>query len=135
MNRWISTTLLAACVLASSAFAQGFTREAPRDVKPGLMAVSATPPLITMDGQPDRLSPGSRVRDTNNMLVLSGALAGKTVYTVYRRDTAGLVHEAWLLTPEEYAKLGGTSSGDPAGIKRFNELLDLIWAARMLLLK
>jgi hypothetical protein len=135
MNRWIPATLLVTCLVAASAFAQGFTREAPRDVKPGLMAVSATPPLITMDGQPDRLSPGSRVRDTNNMLVLSGALAGKTVYTVYRRDAAGMVHEAWLLTPEEYAKLGGTSNGDPAGIKRFNELLDLIWAARVLLLK
>ncbi|HSV83889.1 MAG TPA: hypothetical protein VLK85_32225 [Ramlibacter sp.] len=135
MNRWIPTTLLATCLVAASAFAQGFTREAPRDVKPGLMAVSATPPIIAMDGQPDRLSPGARVRDTNNMLVLSGALAGKTVYTVYRRDSAGLVHEAWLLTPEEYAKLGGTSSGDPEGIKRFNELLNLIWAARMLLLK
>ncbi len=88
-----------------------------------------------MDGQPDRLSPGARVRDRNNMLVLSGALAGKTLYTVYRRDAAGLVHEVWLLNEEEYAKVGGNYNGDPEGYKRFAELLDMIWAARWLLLK
>ena len=61
-------------------------------------------------------------------------LAGQTVYTVYKRDAAGLVHEVWLLNEEEFRKLGGTSLGDPEGIKRFNELLDLIWANRWLLL-
>ena len=137
MNRWIRFAL-AGFFLATAAFAataQGIVRDAPRDVKPGIMAVSATPPIITMDGKDDRLSPGARVRDLNNMLVMSGALAGKTVYTVYKRDSAGLVHEVWLLTETEYGKLGGASTGDPNGYKRFLELLDLIWAARMLLLK
>ena len=68
------------------------------------------------------------------MLVLSGALAGKTVHTVYRRDSMGLVHEVWLLTPEEYKKVGGTSAGDPEGHKRFAELLNLVWAARALMM-
>ena len=137
MNRWIRTAL-AGLFLATAAFAatsQGIVREAPRDVKPGIMAVSATPPIITMDGKADRLSPGARVRDLNNMLVLSGALANRTVYTVYRRDSAGMVHEVWLLTEAEYEKLGGVSTGDAQGYKRFIELLNLIWAARVLLLK
>jgi hypothetical protein len=136
MNRWIRTAL-AGLSLATAAFAasgQGIVREAPRDVKPGIIAVSATPPIVTVDGKPDRLSPGVRIRDLNNMLVLTGTLAGKTVYTVYRRDSAGLVHEVWLMTAEEYAKVGGTT-GDPAGIRRFYELLDLVWSARHLLLK
>ena len=47
------------------------------------------------------------------------------------------MHEVWLLREEEYRKLGGTSAdlGNPEGYKRFAELLDLIWAARWLLLK
>jgi hypothetical protein len=137
MNRWIRLAF-AGISLATAAFAataQGIVREAPRDVKPGIMAVSATPPVITMDGKDDRLSPGARVRDVNNMLVLSGALANKTVYTIYRRDGSGLVHEVWLLTEAEYEKLGGVSTGNPEGYKRFYEFLDLIWAARLLLLK
>lgn len=129
MNRWIPTALLG-LTLASAALAQGLVREAPKDVKPAIIAVSATPPIITVDGKPDRLSPGARVRDRNNMLVLSGALAGKELYTVYRRDGAGLVHEVWLLNEQEYAKLGG-STGSGEAVRFFNEMLALIWGARV----
>ena len=133
MNRCLQQALagLALVLLPTIALAQGLSREAPKDVKPAVIAVSATPPVITVNGQPDRLSPGARIRDLNNMLVLSGALAGKSLYTVYRRDSAGLVHEVWLLTAEEYQKLGGTNAGDPNGIARFVELLNLIFAARV----
>jgi hypothetical protein len=134
MNRWTRTALAALACTAGAVFAQAVMRDAPRDVKPGIIAVSATPPLITVDGKPDRLSPGARLRDRHNMMMLSGALAGQTLYTVYRRDSAGLVHEVWLLNAEEYAKVGGISTGDPEGYKRFAELLDLIWSARNLLL-
>ena len=102
-----SLLFIALAFIASLAFAQGIRREAPKDVVLGRMSVTA-PPQIALDGKPDQLSPGSRIRDLNNMLVLSGALAGKTLPVVYKRDAAGLVHEAWILTEEEYAKLGGT---------------------------
>jgi hypothetical protein len=131
MNRWIRTALTGVALLAATAaLAQGIVREAPKDVKPAIIAVSATPPIITLDGKEDRLSPGARIRDTNNMLVLSGSLANKSLYTVYKRDAAGLVHEVWLLTAAEYEKVGGTSAGDPQGYKRFIELLNLIFTAR-----
>jgi hypothetical protein len=131
MNRW-NTLLPAIALLVWSALAaaQGFVREAPKDVKPAIIEVSATPPLIRLDGKEDRLSPGVRIRDLNNMLVLTGNLAGQKLYTVYRRDPAGFVHEVWLLTADEYRKLGGSSAGDPEGHKRFAELLSLIFAAR-----
>ena len=135
MNRWTRLLLAGLAFAATAAFGQAVMRDAPKDVKPAMITVSATPPIIAVDGKPDRLSPGARVRDRNNMLVLSGALAGKTLYTVYKRDSAGLVHEVWLLNEEEYAKVGGVSTGDPNGYKRFNELLDLIWQSRWLLLK
>ena len=130
MNRWTRTAFAGLSLAAAAACAQGITREAPKDVKPAIIAVSTTPPVITVDGKEDRLSPGARVRDRNNMLVLSGALAGQTLYTVYRRDGAGLVHEVWLLDEQEYAKVGGKYAGTPDGIRRFAELLDLVWAAR-----
>ena len=131
MTRWIVSAVLGlACMAAGPSFAQGLTREAPKDVKPAVIAVSATPPIITLNGQPDRLSPGARIRDLNNMLVLSGSLANQRNYTVYKRDSAGLVHEVWLLTSDEYAKLGGIDVGDPNGINRFIELLNLIFSVR-----
>lgn len=132
MTRWTRTALAGLTFAATAAFAQGFVREAPKDVKPAIIAVSATPPIIAVDGKEDRLSPGARIRDRNNMLVLSGQLAGKSLYTVYRRDSAGLVHEVWLLNEEEYAKVGGKYGGDPQGHKRFAELLNIIWTARAL---
>lgn len=134
MNRWTRTALagLALTAVACAGFAQDIIRTAPKDVKPGIIAVSATPPIITVDGKDDRLSPGARIRDRNNLLVLTGTLAGKTSYAVYRRDPMGLVHEVWLLNEEEYAKVGGKYDGNPEGYKRFAELLDLIWQARAL---
>lgn len=110
--------------------AQGMRRDAPKDVVLAQMVVTA-PPQITIDGKPDHLSPGSRIRDLNNMLALSGGLVGKTLPVVYRRDAAGLVHEVWILTDEEYRKLGGATAGGASdGFKRFNELLILIFGAR-----
>jgi hypothetical protein len=119
---------VALALLAGLASAQGIRREAPKDVVLGKMVVTA-PPQITMDGKPDQLSPGSRIRDLNNMIVLSGGLAGKALPVVYKRDAAGLVHEVWILTDAEYTKLGGTGSGAD-GYRRFIELLALIFGAR-----
>jgi hypothetical protein len=138
MNRCIESrgraALLACALLAgpalaslSPAAAQGIVREAPKDVVPGRLVVVA-PPEVTLNGKPDRLSPGARIRDLNNLLVLSASVVGKELPVVYRRDAAGLIHEAWILTPAEYAKLGGTDT--PAAVKIFNEVLALIFGAR-----
>ena len=138
MNRCIESrgraALLACALLAgpvllpiSQAAAQGFVREAPKDVVRGRLVVTA-PPQVTLDGKPDRLSPGSRIRGLNNLLLLSGSVVGQDLPVVYRRDAAGLIHEAWVLTPEEYAKLSGTDS--PSGYLRFNELLAIIFGTR-----
>jgi hypothetical protein len=137
-NKTLARLTLAACaaLAGTSLFfpgavsAQGIQREAPKDVVLGRLVVTA-PPQITLDGKPDRLSPGSRIRDLNNMLLLSAGIVGKDLPVVYRRDAAGLVHEAWVLTDEEYSKLGGASgAGGADGYKRFAELLAIIFGAR-----
>jgi hypothetical protein len=121
---------LAGLWLSLPSYSQGIVREAPKDVVLALMVVTA-PPEITLNGLPDRLSPGSRIRDLNNMLVLSGGIVGKTLPVVYRRDAAGLVHEAWILSADEYTKLKGADpTSGPNGAKRFAELLSLIFGTR-----
>ena len=95
--------------LPPPATAQGIVREAPKDVRPGRLVVTAAP-QITLDGKPDRLSPGARIRDLNNMLVLSAGITGQDIPVVYRRDAAGLVHEVWVLTPDEYRRLCGVDA-------------------------
>lgn len=131
MNRWIKPLLAAVALCAAGlAAAQTLTREAPRDVVPGRLAVTL-PPVATLDGEPVRLAPGARIRDTRNMLVLSGTLAGQDVPVVYRRDGAGLVHEVWLLTEAEYARIGGKGpTGDPQAVREFQNAMALIFGAR-----
>jgi hypothetical protein len=58
-------------------------------------------PEILLDGQPDRLSPGARIRSAQNMLVMVGAIQGEKFLVNYTRDPAGLVSQVWILTPQE----------------------------------
>ena len=56
---------------------------------------------ILVDGQEARLSPGARIRGPNNMLVMSGAMAGQRYVVNFTRDTFGNVHQVWVLTDLE----------------------------------
>ena len=109
----------------TAASAQGIRREAPKDVLLGQLQITA-PPEVILDGKIDRLSPGSRIRDLNNMLLMSGSVVGQILPVVYRRDAAGLVHEVWVLSADEYSKLSGVQVGTSA----FFDLLAIIFGAR-----
>ncbi|MBE7940880.1 MULTISPECIES: hypothetical protein [Ramlibacter] len=119
---------LAALAMSLPVAAQTMRREAPVDVKPARMTVTQAPE-IQLDGTADRLSPGARIRDLNNMVVLSATLAGTTVPVVYRRDAAGLVHEVWILTEDEYAKVTSVGSGSDAA-RKVAQVLALIFGTR-----
>lgn len=128
MKRWIFSA--AALLLAAfAAQAQVPLRMAPADVKPARLTITA-PPQISLNGQPDRLSPGARIRATNNMLVVSGSVVGQALPVVFRRDPMGLVHEVWVLTEEEYARVAPSDDGTPEGHKRFAEALQIIFGGR-----
>jgi hypothetical protein len=124
---------VAAFTLSITAFtapalqAQTTGRQAPSDVKFGHITVTH-PPEIKLDGKPDRLSPGARIRNTNHMLLLSGSVAGKTLPVLYRRDAVGLVHEVWVLTADEAGKIENATSGK--GGQALDDLLSLIFGAR-----
>ena len=75
-------------------------RQFPAHALRGEIVVLA-PPEITLNGDPARLSPGSRIRAQDNMLQLSGGLVGQKLRVNYTVDTLGLVHDVWILRPEE----------------------------------
>ena len=66
----------------------------------GILQIVA-PPSVLLDGHPDRLSPGVRIRSPYNMVLMSGALVGERMLVNFTRDSGGLIHEVWVLTPEE----------------------------------
>lgn len=68
----------------------------------GVLRVTA-PPEILLNGKPARLSPGSRIRGTNNLMVMSGTLVGQDLKVRYTLEPLGLVHEVWILTAREIA--------------------------------
>lgn len=72
----------------------------PQAAKRGVLVVTQ-PPEVLLDGRPERLSPGTRIRGRNNLLVLSASLVGQELPVRYVRDPLGLIHEVWILTEAE----------------------------------
>lgn len=89
---------LAIASLGSSAQVVG--RPFPPNAMRGILTVTQ-PPEVLMNGKPDRLSPGARIRGTNNMLVMSGALMGQAMLVNYTRESNGYIHDVWVLTDAE----------------------------------
>ena len=90
---------VAAIAIAAPALAQ-VQRNFPQNALRGTI-VFGQPPVIALNGDVTRLSPGARVRDLNNMIVMTGQLIDLKAVVNYTLDASGLVHEVWLLRPEE----------------------------------
>ena len=86
--------------LPNSAAAQSFVRPFPPAAKRGTLVVT-TPPQVLINGVSERLSPGARIKDVNNMMVMSGVLVGKSVLVNYVRNGQGLIQEVWILNAAE----------------------------------
>ena len=91
-------------MVGSGAWAQNVVqRNFPANALRGEIAFGQ-PPEVVLNGQAARLSPASRIRGTNNLLVMSGALIGMKAVVHYTVDPLGLVHDVWVLTDAERAK-------------------------------
>lgn len=91
-------------VVASGAWGQNVVqRNFPAAALRGEIAFGQ-PPEVLLNGRPARLAPGARIRGTNNMLVMSGALLGKKAVVHYTVDPLGLVQDVWILTDAERTK-------------------------------
>jgi len=95
---------LAVCPLGS-ALAQDVTplpRNFPEHVKSASMVI-VNWPNIRINATPDRLSPGARIYDTHNLIVSPTSLGNLPFWVNYVRESHGMVHEVWILTPQEAA--------------------------------
>lgn len=63
------------------------------------------PPKAQLNRQATQLAPGARIRDTNNMMVVSGSLVGQRLVVNYTLDSLGQLHEIWILREEETRRL------------------------------
>ncbi|MFT4268264.1 MAG: hypothetical protein QM586_13765 [Xenophilus sp.] len=77
-------------------------RSFPVNTLRGRLVVTAFPEAA-LDDRPERLAPGVRIRDPQNMIIQPATITGQRLAVNYRRDPAGLVNEVWILTPAEAA--------------------------------
>jgi hypothetical protein len=96
----LALSLSGATLLAA---AQSLVRPFPATAERGVMQVVA-PPVVQMNGKPDRLSPGARIRGINNMLLMSGAITGQNLLVNFVRNPTGEIHDVWVLTEAEAAQ-------------------------------
>ncbi len=82
-----------------------------------------TPPAIELNGQSTQLSPGSRIRNQNNLVVLSGSLTGQSFKVHYTVDEiTNQVRDIWILRPDEAAKTPWPESLIDARAWRFDRV-------------
>jgi hypothetical protein len=114
MNRCLPHRLSLLFILAASTLATLPAQAQTTESKPAVRTFPAAalrgeivvlaPPVITLDGKADRLTPGARIHGADNLLLMSGTLVNQALVVNYLREGAGNVHEVWILNSEE-AKL------------------------------
>lgn len=107
---WMNTMIrcaLAAIVLATGFLSQTASAQALREFPPNTLrgsVVFGEMPTLLLNGKPAQLSPGSRVRGANNMLVMPPTIIGAKLLVHYTRDVGtDRVRDIWILTPDEAA--------------------------------
>ena len=95
----LAATLACAALLPAAAEARNFPKTALR----GTIAFGTNPPAISLNGSGALLAPGARIHGMDNMLKMTGALAGQRYVVDYTVESTGLVFEVWLLTTDEVA--------------------------------
>ena len=102
MVRWALAVLAILSIAAAPATAQ-VQRNFPADALRGALEVVNAPEIV-LNGSPARLAPGARIRGQNNMIAMSGAIAGQRLLVHYTIDMNGHIKDVWILTPEEAAR-------------------------------
>ena len=111
----LSVPTLASAQLLDPSATQNEAANGGRNFPPGTLRGSfmvVNSPEIQLDGQPERLSPGARIRSAQQMLVMPAYLTGQNLLVNYKLDPEGKVSEVWILTPEE-AQAKRESAGKP----------------------
>ena len=112
--------LALASMLALPAWAQQ-QRAFPATALRGELRVQQ-PPEVTLNGRAARLAPGARIRGTDNLLQMSGALVGQRLVVHYTLDDYGLLRDVWVLTPAERARKPWPATPAEAAAWRFDPI-------------
>jgi len=109
----LRTAVLAGMVLllTTVSTAQMAVRLFPANALRGVLEVTE-PPMVLINGEPARLSPGARIKGVNNLIVLSGTLVGQRLLVNYVRDGQGMLHDVWILNEQE-AQSNGANTVTP----------------------
>ncbi len=113
-----ASTLALALTLALPATAQvqrNFSNKALRGT-----IVFGAPPEVTLNGKPARLAPGARIRDANNLVLMSGTLVGGKAVVNYTTELQGMLLEVWILSPAEAARRPWPATEKEAQAWQFN---------------
>ena len=82
--------------------------------------VVTQPPEILLNQKPARLAPGARIRGTDNLLLLSGQLAGQRLAVHYTLDSLGQLLDVWVLSAAELSRRPWPSTPEQANTWVFN---------------
>jgi hypothetical protein len=75
-------------------------RKFPANAMRGKLVVLQAPEVL-IDGKPERLAPGSRIRDPQQRLVMSASITGGEFIVNFTRNPQGDVQEIWILNELE----------------------------------
>ena len=111
--------LAAACLSLHLPALSQAQRPFPATAMRGDLVIQA-PPQVLLNGSEARLSPGARIRGQDNMLQMSASLVGQMLRVHYTVETSGLIHEVWILRPEEAAVRPWPETAEQARNWRFD---------------
>jgi hypothetical protein len=100
--RRLAAPLLACLLMLGAGAAGAQLRTIPADAKRGELT-HVQENIIKLDDKTLRLSPGALIRDANNVIVLPTMVPAASPVR-YQLDAQGMLHRAWLLSPEEAAR-------------------------------
>ena len=75
-------------------------RKFPANALRGKIRVVQAPEIL-IDGKQERLSPGSRIRDAQQRLVMSASITNLEFVVNFTRNTLGEIQEVWILNELE----------------------------------
>lgn len=120
MNRCVLPALVLAGILNALPAAAAQRNFPPKALR-GELRIEQ-PPNARLNDESARLAPGVRIRGENNLLQMSGALAGQRLVVNYTLDEFGLIKDVWVLTPAERAREPWPRTPEQAARWRFDPL-------------
>ena len=111
---------LAVTVVHAQASPAAGHRSFPPQALRGELWVGA-PPLAQLNGQPERLAPGARIRGEDSLLRLPTQLTGRAWLVHYTREpSSGMLIDVWILNRVEVANEPWPASPAEASTWRFD---------------